>query len=298
MISINIIYLPQESAAHKVYENSNGEVWRSSTYDENKINIGMSWYSLRDPKPNDNLWVIEPRCVSEIDYDPNFVCRFNKIFTWSKAFENTEFKDKVVKLNHPNFHYWDTNIHNKWIPWEKRRNEIVFIANNKHSKHDSELYSMRIELAELLSQTKYKVSWFGQIPINKPYYVSKAGDKFDLLNRAKFSVCIENCYDGLYSHNYLSEKMPEVWQAGCIPLYMGCHNIDDYFTSGYIDLRKFIIKDNNKFIIAHKEQLVNYINNFNESKKIQNEIKDIVSKDQMHIFGFNPTYEAMINAFK
>ena len=58
--------------------------------------------------------------------------------------------------------------------------------------------------------------------------------------------------------------MPEVWFSGAVPIYMGCHNIDEFgfHEDSYIDLRKYV--DNSKNV--KYLELANEINNFTEDK--------------------------------
>ena len=98
-----------------------------------------------------------------------------------------------------------------------------------------------MELAEYLAlNTKFKVSWYGQIPIPKTYYRGQLDSKMDVLRKAKFSICTENCYDSIYSHGYFSEKLPDVFLAGAVPIYMGGFNVDEFKLPPYIDLRTYV----------------------------------------------------------
>lgn len=242
---INIVYSPQKLDQHKVYENKDGEIWRGGKYDNSKINIGMGWYSLRDPSPKDSLLVIEPYCVLPRDYRPDFVKQFHFVFTWAVKGFHSKLKSKIIEINHPSCHDLINKkiVDKDWLPWKERNDEIVFIANNKTSTHYSELYSLRIKLADYLHEhSKFKVSWYGQIPLNKPYFKGQIKSKQEILRQAKFSICCENSYDKDYTFNYFTEKMPEVWGAGTVPIYMGCYNIDrfGFHNQSYIDLRKIV----------------------------------------------------------
>src|SRR5690606_18975175 len=83
--------------------------------------------------------------------------------------------------------------------------------------------------------------------------------------KARFCICPENCYDEVYSHGYFSEKMPGAWFGGCVPLYIGCYNIDglNIPKECYIDLRDFVKKTKEKTKILYSE-LHNKINSFRE----------------------------------
>ena len=277
-IEINIVYSPATDPQHKVFENEHGIIFHDKNYDPDKINIGMGWYSIRNPNSKDSILVVEPYCVLQRDYEINFVKKFKHIFTWAtEAMTGPTIKNKVVPINHPTY----LNIQSiksyaeNWPSWDQRKNEIVIIANNKSSEHYSELYSLRICLADMLHDaSSYEVSWYGQISLNRPYYKGPVQDKEDILKKAKFSICTENSYDNVFTHNYFTEKMPDVWRAGSVPIYMGCFNIDDMGTLDgcYIDLRPLVEKHekswkvnktllNNKIVNYTEEQYKNYIKN-------------------------------------
>src|SRR5713101_1809133 len=152
-IEINVVYSDWPTGDVVVYENDKGRVWRSKNKMPNAHNIGMSSYSLPNPQSDDSIWIIEPRCIVDKDYDVDFVSRYNKIFTWAtKAFENTSVAHKVVELNHPSITFTPSadELKKLWTPWHERTNEIVFVANNKNSHHNSQLYTLRIRLADAL----------------------------------------------------------------------------------------------------------------------------------------------------
>ena len=268
-VQINIVYLPGTGEPSKIYENDKGIVWNSNKYDSGKINVGMGWYSLRNPKENDCLLAIEPYCILPRDYDPDFCKNFKYVFTWTpKAFKHPDLINKIVKIKHPCWHsnFDIDEVSKKWLPWNERKNEVVFIANNKSSPHSSELYSLRLQLADLIhNRSSFEVSWYGQSDLKKPYYKGTISSKDDVLTKAKFSVCTENSYDHIYTENYFSEKMPDVWLAGCVPIYMGCYNINrfDFPEQSYIDLRTYV-KKHKKVHNVDYDNLIKRIEGFEE----------------------------------
>lgn len=307
-IILNIVYSPQDGPSAKVFENEDGEIWNSPHRVKDMINIGMGWYSIKKPvrKEKDCLLVVEPFCVLDRDYDVNFASKFDKIFTWAiKGFKDPRVANKVVEINHPSFHNFPTaeEASKNWLPWKDRKNEIVLIANNKTSKHHSELYSLRIQIADMFHKSGFEVSWYGQIPIKKPYYKGKADNKQEILRKAKFSMCCENSYDPDYSHGYFSEKLPDVWKSGAMPLYMGCFNVDDFdfFDGSYIDLRKYVKKEERQHKI-NQEALLNKLKSITEedhaiwATRVKNEI--INSKPFRDQISFKKAYETMLKSFK
>lgn len=305
-VILNIVYKPQVGPSHKVFENEKGEIWHSQTKDPNKINIGMGWYSIQKPAPDDSILVVEPFCVLERDYDPGFTKKFKHIFTWAiKGFTHRAVESKVVEIIHPTYHNFPDNetIEQGWPDWDKRSNEIIFVANNKSSKHFSELYSLRLLLADILDvRSKFDVSWYGQIPIKRKYYKGALPDKHSKLQSVKFSVCTENSYHPNYTYNYFTEKMPDAWKAGAVPLYMGCHNVDDFNfpKESYIDLREYCKKDHKRWVID-KQGLIDKIENYSEQEyntyreKLKSEI--FMSNKFHDRTAFKNAFEKMIDTF-
>ena len=78
-VNITIVYAPQTDPPNKVFENEKGIIWNSNHKQTGTYNIGMSSYSIRNPEPQDSIWVIEPRCVMDFDYSVDFLKGFNKI---------------------------------------------------------------------------------------------------------------------------------------------------------------------------------------------------------------------------
>lgn len=272
-VKVNLIYTPQNvDATAPRFVNEFGELWMNATHKPDMHNISMSFYSANYPNPireGDSIYVIEPFCVSERDYDFDFLSKFKYIFTWAtQVFKDTPLQNKIIPLRHPSCYGVNESVYESrkknWSSWNERRNEITFIANNKSSNHFSELYSTRKTLAQWLfnNSEKHAITWYSQSDTPSPYYKGTIhGDKSEVLNHVKFSICTENCYDINFSTNYFTEKMPEVWLAGAVPIYMGCHNIDHFGfnPNSYIDLRKFREGKNLKL-----RELLNCINDYTE----------------------------------
>jgi hypothetical protein len=207
-------------------------------------------------------------------------------------------------MNHPSYHHFPSaeKLEEKWVDWNKKTDEIVFVANNKSSRHHSELYSLRLQLADMLhKKSKLKVSWYGQIPIKRPYFKGNAKSKIDVVRKAKFSICTENSYDPIFTHGYFSEKLPDTWRAGTIPIYMGCYNIDDYKfpNHSYIDLRDYVKKVGKKFKI-NEEALISRIEGFSEQRynNWKRDIKGLIRTQKLQqLSSFKVGYAKIVEKF-
>lgn len=265
MIKINIVYTCG-GQLHKLYENAKGEVWMSESRHPDMINVGMGYHSIREHAPEDCFLLLEPYCVSPEDYGVEFLKGFRKIFTWADRAvpEGIE----VIKINHPSFYQIPPSAPTDWHHWNQRANEIAIIANNKQSNHYSQIYHLRVQLADLLHQhSNFRVAWYGENPGGKVYFKGRIESKHEVLKKVKFCICTENSYDEKYSHNYFTEKMPDVWMAGAVPLYMGCYNINDFnlFEHSYIDLRTYVTKVGTDLNV-NLNPLLSRIHNFSEQQ--------------------------------
>jgi hypothetical protein len=268
----------------------------------NMFNIGMGYHSIRDRTGNDYFLLVEPFCVSPEDYDPEFLRGFKRVFSWaSRAIpEGVTF----TEINHPSFYQLPTEVGGDWNPWSQRAHEISFIANNKSSHHHSETYTLRLQLADMFhNESNFRVAWYGEDPGKRIYFKGRIPSKHNLLKTVKFCVCSENCYDEKFSHNYLTEKMPDVWMAGAVPIYMGCHNIDDFnfFEHSYIDLRMYVQGTSGSFKIDSKslikrvedfsqQQYNNYCDGVKQSLFKEGRVKERV--------GFEPALDKIIRTLK
>ena len=110
-------------------------------------------------------------------------------------------------------------------PWEGRIDGVVAVMGNKGSTHPDELYSMRVRTVQALHESGIRVDVYGRPGFDgAPWYRGEAGDKRELLSRYRFCLCLENCS----CPNYVSEKLPEALLAGCVPIYRGAPNLEDY----------------------------------------------------------------------
>jgi hypothetical protein len=146
--------------------------------------------------------------------------------------------------------------------------------------NSKEIYKDRVEAIYHFSKSDrfhlYGQGWENMIPgFSLDYHhaakkVFRGGlsfeEKLPVMSRFKFSICFENCvFPG-----YVTEKIFDCFLAGCIPIYYGAPDIEDFVPSdAFIDFRKF--KD--------LEALEEYLNNFTESdaKKMLDATREFLS---------------------
>ena len=112
---------------------------------------------------------------------------------------------------------------------------------------------MRLNFIQHLQKT-IPVDIFGNLTGN---YVS---DKDSLIKDYAFNICFEN---DLYP-NYITEKIFESWQAGCIPIWWGIDQANYLNRSAYLNLanNNFEKTVAEIFEISQNKELINKMVNF------------------------------------
>jgi len=143
----------------------------------------------------------------------------------------------------------------------------TLVAGNKFSYHPLELYSKRVEAIRWFEAhhpgdfdlygydwdraiIKYPPAfrWLGKRMkfanvLHRPFYTpfpsyrGPVADKLAVLAQYKFSLCFENARD---IPDYISEKIFDCFEAGCVPVYLGAPNIGQRIPPAcFIDFRDF-----------------------------------------------------------
>lgn len=194
----------------------------------------------------------------EMLYKPNarndLLNEFHKVFAYN---------DELVQ----NCGYIKLNIVNKikkplFVPFSNK-NFATLIAGNKHSKDRGELYSERLKAIHFMEKEHprdfdlYGMGWnerkftgpkliralnrlhLLKIFLTKKHlcYKGRCERKLEVLSKYKFCFCYENT---CVIPGYISEKIWDCFFAGCVPIYYGAPNIDDYIPGDiFIDFRNF-----------------------------------------------------------
>ena len=128
--------------------------------------------------------------------------------------------------------------------FEKKKN-INYVLSNKKHIGDGLLYNYRHLLLEKICENKLDIDIYGSCTD----FIKEKGDNIkygfssdDMLNiykDYKFSVVIENTIEP----EYFTEKIINPLLCGCIPIYLGCKNINNYFKEYIINLTGNLNKD-------------------------------------------------------
>lgn len=233
--------------------------------------------------------------------------RYNVVLTWRDDLTDGK---RFRKLNFPN-HIIVPEIDG----WSRRPQFCCIIAGNKSlNKRDSrDLYIERlkdIRWFERIHPTDldlYGTGWdvpaFGNTVTEKimrrlyrampsrtrqnafPSYKGKLKGKRDALLRTRFSICYENVhgYPG-----YITEKIFDCFFAGCVPVYWGASNVQNYIPSScFIDRRLF----------SDTESVYKFLKSVTENQfyKYQINIATFLASDAAKPFGSEAFAETIAN---
>jgi hypothetical protein len=239
------------------------------------------------------LLAIESSIVKPENFNKEKHKFFNKIFTWD---DNLVDNEKYIKINYA-FNF-PPNIYKE----VNRQKLCCLIVSNKKSGIKNELYSERKKLIKWFEQnyTKdfdlYGFGWnsfrfegplavralnrlpflqkimFNLVGEKFASYKGKVDSKFETMKKYRFAIAYENVKN---ENGYITEKIFDAFIAGCVPVYWGAKNIEDYIPSNcFIDRRNFKNnKDLYKFLKKMPDdeylQYLNSIEKYLNSKKVQ-----------------------------
>ncbi len=211
-----------------------------------------------EQKGRSNLLLFETELILPENWNKAKHERFSRIFTWNDAFVDNQ---KYFKTNWS--HVFPERIN---YDWQLKTAFCCVISGNKTSSHPLELYSKRVEAIRWFeknhpecfdlygtgwNQFRFRGSHFLErfqplralvrflsfLGEKYPSYRGKISNKFETLQKYKFSICYENARD---IPGYITEKIFDCFFAGCVPVYWGANNIQDLIPSDcFIDRRNF-----------------------------------------------------------
>jgi alpha(1,3/1,4) fucosyltransferase len=183
------------------------------------------------------LLLMEPPVVYRENWERSRHEKFPVVFTW-----NDDWIDgtKYLKVHEP---VPATFPDVPDIPFDQRK-LAVMITSNKLSSHAGELYSARRECIRRLGALApddfelFGPGWRRHPPRG---YRGLATNKWEVHPRFRFGICYENM-GGV--RGLVSERIFDCMRAGCVPVYLGATNIEEYVDTGcFIDRRRFCSED-------------------------------------------------------
>jgi len=222
------------------------------------------------------LLLFETALTVPLNADFNYVNQFDEIFTWnldlllaqkSGLLNNVLNHPVLTEIRIPNPIPTEFSREKPHIGFKERPHFCCLIASNR--------YANTPDQRELYSERVMAIRWFEKNTVNQfflygngwrvpqkrlgaygkciyrlkkiilfitrkaafPSYRGPIPAKWDVLAKTRFCICYENARD---ISGYLTEKIFDCLFAGCIPVYRGEPNIDQWLPADcFVDFRKF-----------------------------------------------------------
>lgn len=210
-------------------------------------------------------------------FQADFFDNFERVYTWNDDLIDNK---KFFKFYYPYLTEMDKNIPSfdskKFCcmiasHWVAHRLDAVRYFMDKEGILD--IYGRNLPPPYSLSQN-YK----GAIPGHH-----SGPEKFNTLKNYKFCLCFENSI-GL--KGYITEKIFACFSTGCVPVYWGAENINDYIPDDcYINMNQF----------RSYEEVLNFLNSISEEQYItyQNNIRKFIASEKAQCFNIE-TFDRMM----
>jgi len=172
------------------------------------------------------------------------------------------------------------------LKYPDKQRDISCIVSGKHSHRNAFVEHLVLKKQILPWNKKSNVDLFGRHlnaklfkSIYKGPIESNGNCKLEGLLPYRYSIVLENSQQ----HNYWTEKLADAMLAWCIPIYLGCPNIADFFDESvihvidentrYQDLEKIMSRPISKNQIKTLEKVrLKILNEFNIWAVISNKI--------------------------
>lgn len=229
--------------------------------------------------------------------------KFQKIFTWHDGFKGNE---KYRKINFTHSGAVD------FLEFDKKKGFCTLIAGRKSAFHKYELYSEREKSIRWFEKNHpqdfefYGAGWDrlmlqGSIvlralnrirPLGRllagswPSYKGMVDNKLETLRQYKFSICYENAQ---MIPGYITEKIFDSFVAGCVPVYWGAPNIEEYVPkecfidrrnfSSHEDLYKFLIGIDRDRYAEYQQAIFKYLQSEQHKQFTPTYVADVIVKN-------------------
>jgi glycosyltransferase involved in cell wall biosynthesis len=175
--------------------------------------------------PSDMLTLIlwENPISAPFNFDVQYHQPFGRIFTWCNDLVDNV---RYFKLHFPFLRPMIDDV----VPFEKRK-LCVLMASNRYADHPDELYSEERNVAEFFADAEpdsFDLFGVGWDPARYQNYRGVFPKKLDRLRRYRFSFCYETIGNG---SGYVTGKIFDSFEAGCVPIYRGAPDIADLVPS-------------------------------------------------------------------
>lgn len=160
--------------------------------------------------------------------DPSYYTLFSKVYTYDDSLVDGK---KFFKFYYPNMR----PIRNDLLSFEQKK-FCTLVASNWTQD--------RINIINFFeTKPAGEFDLYGYAKYNSPMYRGPipgghtGDDKIAMLNNYRFCICFENTH---HLKGYITEKIFGCFAAGCVPIYWGAPNIEEYIPKAcFIDYRDF-----------------------------------------------------------
>ena len=243
---------------------------------------------LKTDSVNNYLMMFETDFVAPLNQNAKVLNKYKKIFTWRDDIVDHQ---RYIKFNFPN-----PIVIPVISGFKDRPDFCCLIAGNKSVKMPKELnlYLERIKTIrwfELYYPTQFNlfgVDW--DLPVvpagmngkilkkifrflssylqMKPFpsYKGRIDHKSQVMSTHRFSICYENVAN---QNGYITEKIFDSFFSGCVPVYWGARNINNYipencfidrcYFSSHEDLYQYLCSVDEKRFIEYQTNIVSFL---------------------------------------
>jgi alpha(1,3/1,4) fucosyltransferase len=219
------------------------------------------------------LILLEPPAVMPQYYQASYHAYFDTIFT---MFDLMIDHKKYCKLYFPQ----NSLVYNgSPIDFNKKK-LCTFIASNKSSKHEHELYTARKQIIYFFEKNYAQdFEFYGHMwePHIYTTYKGTIGSKYEILKNFKFCIAYENMRN---TRGYITEKIFDCFIMGCVPIYWGAENIADYIPPNCFISREDFKSD---------QELYNFLKSMSaeQYEHYQEAIKKFLESAQAQLFSID-----------
>lgn len=209
------------------------------------------------------LFQWEPPVAQPKAYEKQNHLHFLKVLTWKDDLVDGK---KYYKFFYPDLR---SPIRSDLIPFEDRK-LCALVMRNLKSNHENELYTERRKVISFFEKNHpndfnfYGEGWPWWTKYFYKTFRGKVERKLEIINRYKFYICYENSRD---IPGYITEKIFDCFYCGCIPIYWGANNIENYIPRECFIDRKLFNNEHDLYDFLknmRKETYLNYLHHISE----------------------------------
>jgi len=250
-----------------------------------KWNTNLNKELLQQYPKHKLIYLVYDTPIFPVHQDPKTLAIFGKVLTYNKdLIDNKKFFYMVPMQARNDFDKKQSNFFRYWKKGFNAKKLCVLVATYWESSHPLELYRARKQLIKFFDDKPQDFDLYGRRwtdEFKKNIKSEWVNNKFSCINKYKFCIAYENATN----KGYISEKIFDCFYAGCVPIYLGAPDIEDFVPKNcFINRRRF----------KNNTALYHYIKNIKEeeyNEYLSNIRKYLLTDSRAELF----THEAFIN---